>query len=268
MQAGKILAALAILFWACALQASEIPQSPNLIDDRGLKTGTWTILIDADWNYVEDAAQARYYRIVNYKAGKPTGVVRDYFLSGQFQGESVLLAENPDVFTGKYRTYYENGQPEMRGRHKDDLETGLWTTWHPDGSLLSKGRFKAGEKTGDWIETSSEGWTEEGSYEDGLREGRWAFWDQDWSIKAEGEYQSGKRTGMWREWYDSGIYAEGTYVDDLPEGRWILWHPDGSVSGEGDFLKGELHGIWKFWDEDGVYEELEYQHGTLIGRRL
>ena len=46
------------------------------------------------------------YRIINYKDGKPEGIVTDYYITGEMQGECKLFSDDPDVIDDKYSVYW------------------------------------------------------------------------------------------------------------------------------------------------------------------
>src|ERR1035437_7841619 len=77
-----------------------IPSSPNKIDEYNKRVGTWTILYDKNWNKVNIPDSATYYRIINFKNGKPDGKVTDYYLSGTKQWEGFLYSFKPDSSYG------------------------------------------------------------------------------------------------------------------------------------------------------------------------
>jgi CHAT domain-containing protein/Flp pilus assembly protein TadD len=95
---------------ATSLQAQTIPQNPNKTDKNGLRQGKWTICYDKDWKPLTDCKQATYYRLLSYQDDKPTGKVRDYYLSGVVQWEGTLLADRPEeVMDGEAIWYDEQG---------------------------------------------------------------------------------------------------------------------------------------------------------------
>ena len=76
------------------------------------------------------------------------------FLTGVSEGKEVSYLQdrngikyevNTDVgFTGKYVSYYKNGQKAYKGNFKDGKEEGLHISWHSNGQKWSEGSFKDG----------------------------------------------------------------------------------------------------------------------------
>jgi hypothetical protein len=91
--------------------SAQIADSPvNQVDDQGRKTGKWILFYDADWNLTNNNREAVYFRNINYEQGKPSGIVKDYYITGELQWEGHLLSENPDVYDGEAIWYDEDGR--------------------------------------------------------------------------------------------------------------------------------------------------------------
>ena len=58
--------------------------------------------------------------------------------------------KNQNFPDGKWTKWYENGQKESEGTHKDWKHDGKWIGWHDNGKKYSEGVFKDGEKDGKW----------------------------------------------------------------------------------------------------------------------
>lgn len=96
-----------------SIQAQNIPQNSNKTDSKGLRQGKWTILYDADWNVINDASKAEFYRLITYTDDKPTGKVYDMYADGRVQMETSLLADRPqDVMQGETTFYNTEGNKE------------------------------------------------------------------------------------------------------------------------------------------------------------
>ena len=121
----------------------NIPSSPNITDEKGLKQGQWTVLMVKDWFYTLDTSKALYYRIINYKDGKPFGLVKDYYITGEKQGEEHLKSENPDFYEGYLVSYYKNGNKGEEGYWDNNIRVNLWHYWFEDGTpnLNYEGKF-------------------------------------------------------------------------------------------------------------------------------
>ncbi len=115
-----LLLLLACLLLGIGVQAQQIPQNPNLTDSEGKRQGKWTILYDANWTIITDAAKAEFYRLIEYKDDKPTGTVTDHYRNGTVQMEATLLADRPeDIMDGTVIFYDAQGKKEKEALYKN-----------------------------------------------------------------------------------------------------------------------------------------------------
>ena len=92
------------------IYAQEIPKNSNAYDLDGNKTGVWTILYDLDWNVLESIDSAKFYRVISYERGTPSGKVVDYHLNGAKQWEGYLISDDPeDINDGKCIWFSDDG---------------------------------------------------------------------------------------------------------------------------------------------------------------
>ncbi|NJO02250.1 MAG: tetratricopeptide repeat protein [Bacteroidia bacterium] len=99
-----------LIIFSGFLYAQTIPQNPNKTDQNGKRQGKWTILYDKNWNIIQDAEKASFYRLITYKDDKPVGKIYDKFADGKVQMEAELLADRPkDIMHGETIYYREDG---------------------------------------------------------------------------------------------------------------------------------------------------------------
>lgn len=92
------------------ISAQELPKNPNAYDIDGNKTGVWTILYDVDWNVTESIDSAKFYRVISYERGTPSGKVVDHYLNGAKQWEGYLLSDDPEeIMDGKCTWFSDDG---------------------------------------------------------------------------------------------------------------------------------------------------------------
>lgn len=135
--------------FAHAVIAQKIPQNPNKIEG-GQRQGKWTLLFDKDWKEIGDPGQAKYYRLIEYQAGKPTGTARDYFADGRLQWEGQLLSENPDVNTGICTWYNEDGTKQRESTFVNGKREGKEVLYF-QGKKYAEGTYTNEQKNLDWI---------------------------------------------------------------------------------------------------------------------
>jgi CHAT domain-containing protein/tetratricopeptide (TPR) repeat protein len=92
----KLLFLIFFSFLTFNTYSQEIPNNPNLFDLDSNRVGTWTILYNYDWKITNDIDSVKFYRIINFIDGKPSGKVFDFYSSGQKQWEGYLIADKPD----------------------------------------------------------------------------------------------------------------------------------------------------------------------------
>lgn len=87
------------------------------------------------------------------------------------RNEIAFLPKANEPFTGKYETYYPNGQKQVEANYKNGKKNGLETEWREDGQKI--------------IETN---------YEDGKINGLETLWSEDGRKKIETSYKDGQET--------------------------------------------------------------------------
>lgn len=115
-----------------------------------------TIYYDKEWK-ISPEYNAEFYRIVNYDPnGAPTGLVRDYYISGELQGEGEsIYIDTIDDTRSKWKNktiiYYKSGAKEFEFSY-DKLGNlnGLYTQWYENGKLKYQDEYKSGNLTDKW----------------------------------------------------------------------------------------------------------------------
>ena len=99
----------------------QIPRNDNKEDAAGKRQGTWTILLDAELQSVQDPSLAEYYRIITYDNDKPVGTVKNYHKNGNLQFSGALLADRPkDIFDGFVTVFRIDGTKETEASIKKE----------------------------------------------------------------------------------------------------------------------------------------------------
>lgn len=129
--------------------AQTIPQNPNKVSGD-VRQGKWTLLFDKDWNQITDASKAIYYRLIEYRQGKPTGTARDYFANGTLQWEGQLEGENPDINSGVCIWYNTNGTKQRESTYVNGKRNGK-EILYSDGKKYAEGTYTDDQKNPDWI---------------------------------------------------------------------------------------------------------------------
>ncbi len=130
----------ALVLLSLSLFAQNIPVNPNITDAKGFRQRKWTVWFNKDWKPTSRNDSLAYYRIIEYKDDKPTGVVKDFYKSGMLQMEATYLADRPEEVvddTKPLHYYSETGQEVTTGggnipiypniKDANGLRQGWWT---------------------------------------------------------------------------------------------------------------------------------------------
>lgn len=237
----------------------KIPVSPNLRDEKGLRTGHWTILCDSSFKETHNLDSARYFRQALFKDGKPVGILRDYYLSGRKQWEGVLLDIFPDVFDGAYNQYHENGQLYCDVNYTNNKQNGYKKVYFPNGNLEYECNMINDSIDGKYIQYYENGnKLYELSYKKNKIDGLYISYYPDGSVETKSYYTDHLSNGSYTKFHANGkvatigYYKMGQFIDN-----WIFYYENGNKQTEGKYLvTGEKDGLWKYYNEDGVQNGL------------
>lgn len=183
---------------------------------NGLLEGKWIEYLDNSYTCVSPGA-ARHYRIVDYKAGKPTGITKYYYLDGQLQLEGEALSFSPLIFNGPVKKYYENsGKLESESTFANGKQL-TEKEYHENGQLKSETIFVNGEASG----------TKKIYFSSG-------------KLRGEIPYKNGKVNGMCVEYYEDGkAKSRIPFLDDKPDGKAKMFDRNGKLIEEVVFRNGQ-----------------------------
>lgn len=111
---------------------------------------------DENWHRC-DAKNAAYYRLITYAAPhKPAGVVKDYYISGELQGEETFVYidyddEHKNFQEGEVVWYYKNGQKSKEGYIYNNKANGPYTEYYENGAVYSEYHYDMGTLDGAYI---------------------------------------------------------------------------------------------------------------------
>ena len=127
------------------ISAQEIPKNPNAFDLDGNKTGVWTILYDLDWNVIESIDSAKFYRVITYERGSPSGKVVDYHLNGIKQWEGYLLSDDPEYINdGKCIWFSDDGSILETAYFQDSVLDGENVFYNKNGGIFLRINYSQG----------------------------------------------------------------------------------------------------------------------------
>ena len=246
-----------ILFYFFLLSLSafgQYPSAPNETDANGLRIGRWTILLTRDFKPTTVKDSMRYFRVITYNKGVPSGRVYDYYISGALQADISLISDQPeDVYDGKAIAYYEKGNIKYLLHFDKGTLVGQHQEYSPNGVLLFTGQYTNGKANGYWEYFYESGELKVGlNYKDGLLNGPKIMYSKDGKIIEKGQLLNDKKVGYWESWFDNGIKEyEGSLIDGKREGKWTFYFDNGNVQSTGNYSNNMQNGEWTFYYENG-----------------
>lgn len=98
--------------------------------------GKRKVYYDENWNEISDSTKCVYYRLIEYNSGKPIGLVKDFYATGEPQGEYYLKSDRPDVFMGLVKGYYKSGKLMFVNNYDNNgIQTGANANYNESGKL-------------------------------------------------------------------------------------------------------------------------------------
>ncbi len=252
---ANVIAAV-LLFLSFGNGYGQYPVSPNLQDEKGQRTGHWTIWYDSAWNEVHHIDSVIYYRLIRFENGKPSGKVRDFYKTGLKQWDGFLLTINPDVFDGESNFYHENGKLSFKQNNVNGVLEGPSTEYAAMGYRVAKGQYKAGKADGKWLYFFPDGGVElELMFKDGEANGPRVNYYSNGKIVSKGVYLNNKQQGKWENFYETGTRRSlSNYNQGKLQGVRELYHENGMLNEKGIYIDGEGNGPWASFYSDGKPE--------------
>ena len=92
-----------------------------------------------------------------------------------------FTAIGEDERHGLWVSWFPNGQKQMSGEYRNDVEVGRFTWWYATGQKATEGEYKIGKPHGEWN-----------------------WWHQNGQKSTHGLYALGNPTGRWSGWDETG----------------------------------------------------------------
>lgn len=192
------------------------------------------------------------------------------------------------VKIGKWKTYYETGQPWMVNNFKPNDTTEYLLDYYTrngghqvvngegaikdtfySGNPKLQTTYKNGLKNGVYIEWNANGSKKlEGEYLDGEMSGNWVYYFlNSRGVHQRVSYLEGQKHGPFEDFMPNDTLAiKGNYKHGLKDGRWLYNFENGQTDMTGEFKDDLQHGHWKYYYPTGqLYYEGDYEDGKKIG---
>jgi antitoxin component YwqK of YwqJK toxin-antitoxin module len=213
-------------------------------------------IIHAQNFFDDDCISARSYKKV-FKVD--SDVCRIHYFKDIFR--ACFFEHIPELYTGKYYEYYDDGQMKTDGEYLAGLEINKWQTYHNNDS--TKGNLQTNQLMSS------------GKYFDGMKEGEWIYYHPNGIIRETGSYVKNKQIGIWSTFYSNNqMESRGRYSSDNGRmfshktGMWTYWHKNGKKMCEGSYTNDCHVSLWTHWNENGQKESEGFysSDGMRIGK--
>jgi len=266
-----------------------------------LKNGESIIYFDTDWNVISNKNNAEFYRI--YKPGPnntSTGIVTDYFKSGQIQNTLeratfIDLNDNDNwIFDGKSVIYFDTGEKEIEFNYVNNKIEGLHKTFYKSGKLKGVENYEKGVLQGEYNSFYESGANYiKFNYINGNIEGDWVAYHESGSLEQTVKYVNNKKEGFLKDFDKSGklnfvqkyqndlmLSDESFYDSGKTEYIWIykdgkrngtskMFYESGEVKKVWNYLNGKLNGkSFTFFRNGNEAEADDYKNGEIINTHV
>ena len=211
----------------------------------------FTNYYDKDWEKCKKE-NAEFYRIISLdKQGKPVGIVKDFYITGELQREGYLYYYDKndsknDIQDSIVKGFYKNGKIKFEGFYNNNLKNGLFDNYDSLGQLLSSRNFKNNILNG----TSK--------------------WFENENIKHQAEFKNDKLNGYANLDYGylgDSIKYEGNFSNNLYSGNGkltYLYYDGNEINYIGEFKDGLYNGAGTLFDKNGEIESGIWKNGELV----
>jgi CHAT domain-containing protein/antitoxin component YwqK of YwqJK toxin-antitoxin module len=230
---NKMKYAFGFLLFLLGISASaqEIPVNPNNSDGKGLRQGKWTIWFDQKWKPTTIKDSVKYYRLIAYHDSKPLGLVKDYYKSGELQGEFYLAADQPTevMGDGKSIEYYENGNVQQIEERINGKLVGTMTVYYSNGKMQGEQSYVDGKINGKattYFENGNK--RTEIDLRNDQYHGKFIIYFENGTVKSQRKFANGLLDGTSTWFYEDGTRDVAEYVN----GKFVtitIYFKDGTV---------------------------------------
>ncbi|TPN81688.1 toxin-antitoxin system YwqK family antitoxin [Aquimarina algicola] len=169
-----------------------------------------------------------------------------------------------------FKDYYPSGNLKTEGQLIDKEKTGKWISYYENGEQQAIENYKEGLLDGYQKSDYSQVLYMEGYCKNGLKIGTWkSYFKESKILKYLKHYDDeGKATGEWKSYYDSGEIASiENNLNNKANGKQIEYYKNGNIMKVGEKLDGKKNGIWKYYFDDGTLRcEREFKNDIDDGK--
>jgi antitoxin component YwqK of YwqJK toxin-antitoxin module len=106
---------------------------------------------------------------------------------------SPFATQGKDEKHGVWTSWYQNGQMQISGEYRNDVQTGTFTWWHANGQKAAEGAYEQGQQTDTWTWWHDNGQKSiQGEFVAGGPTGRWTWWGEDGKVAQRADFSHSK----------------------------------------------------------------------------
>ena len=217
---------------------------------NGLKEGKWVEYISFNDKLATDSnCLCDSYRLTIYVGGKPSGIVRQYNITGEL---SSIVYYARGKKKGKLKEFYGNGKLSREINYTNDMENGLERRYYENGILKSETPYTNDKESGIRKTYFENGVLEsETPFTNGKMNGVDKEYYENSNLKYEYPRTYNKNNGVLKEYYENGkLESEYPYSNDTINGIAKKYYENGIMMSQTQFVKGREKGT-KYYSNKG-----------------
>ncbi|MGY0392649.1 toxin-antitoxin system YwqK family antitoxin [Bizionia sp. KMM 8389] len=168
--------------------------------------------------------------------------------------------KSSENLTTNFKDYYSSGLLKTEGYLLNNKKTGKWVSYYENGEVKSVRNFKDGKPDGYQKLDYSQVLYMEGYSRNGLKIGVWKSYFKDTNqLKYLKHFDNhGNKIGEWKSYYETGeLYLTETFFNNQANGKETTYFKNGNVYTTGLKQDGQKVGTWKTFNEDGQLRNTE-----------
>ncbi len=228
----KVKIIILLLSVSVNLLFSQVMDSLNRIDKKGLKQGSWV--------KKDDAGNIIYKG--TFVNDKPSGKFIYYYSTGKTKSITTFYKKDRQAFT---QLFGPDGKRISQGKINGESKDSTWTFYNDNDSVSSIDIYVNGKRNGICLTFYNNG-----------------------KLLEEASYKDDVLNGLYKQYYESGTLSMVyTNVNGLHEGIAKFYYPSGQISIEGFYKNDFKDGVWNYFNENGSLDwRITYKKSSVIDK--
>jgi antitoxin component YwqK of YwqJK toxin-antitoxin module len=245
---------LFLLLVACTPSLSQVTDTLNLTDSKGMKQGHW----------IKKDSKGKVQYEGFFRNNKPVGEFKRFYSDGKLQS---VLVFSEDGKSADAVFYHTNGLKSSAGKYVNQMKEGKWQFFSSSFNdyMISEEEYKNNQRHGLSVKYYPNNIPSEMvTYKNGARDGEWLQFYVNGNVFLRGNYSAGKLQGRFTVYYDDGkTQYTGQYLDDARNGDWLKYDRNGSLNSTINYKRGIPTNPDFFIKETRYLDSLEQNKGKI-----